>query len=148
LAEKLGFLSKYYTHNEIQFSEIFVNFFIRLIFNSCLQKEEKDILHKSLYMLRKTFFIWPNIVYKFDQIKQIITKFQIKDQLFNSLDSQEKLKYQYALLSLLNILVEFQTGDFLIKYMKIIYELLFQTSFIAGQQGGFPPGSSQSHGQG
>ena len=49
-----------------QHSDIFVNFFIKLAVYSCQEKEEKEIVQRSLYLLKKTLFIWPNTKIKFE----------------------------------------------------------------------------------
>lgn len=71
---KLSIIEKAGSSEEQKSSEIFINFFIKLAIYSCQEKEEKDIMQRSLYMLKKTLFIWPQVKLKFDQIRNIINK--------------------------------------------------------------------------
>jgi hypothetical protein len=38
--------------------------------NNCYDKEDKDIIKRSLYLLKKIFIIWPNTKIKLDSIRK------------------------------------------------------------------------------
>jgi hypothetical protein len=48
--------------------EIFLNFFIKLAMHNCTEKEEKEVIKRSLYLLKKIFIIWPQTKIKFETI--------------------------------------------------------------------------------
>ncbi len=45
-----------------------------MAFYSCHDKEEKQIVQRSLYLLKKTLFIWPRTKIRFEQLKQNLSK--------------------------------------------------------------------------
>jgi hypothetical protein len=49
-------------------AEICLNFFIKVAFHNCTDKEDKDIMKRFLYLLKKMLILWPNTKKKFDQI--------------------------------------------------------------------------------
>ena len=69
--EKARFLET--TYNE-RAAEICLNFFIKVALNNCNDKDDKEIMKRSLYLLKKTLILWPNTKKKFDGIKSIVNK--------------------------------------------------------------------------
>jgi hypothetical protein len=53
---------------EDQCREIFLNFFIKLAINNNIDKEEKEVIKRSLYLLNKLFIIWPDIKFKLESL--------------------------------------------------------------------------------
>ncbi len=51
-----------------QCPEIFLNFFIKLALHNCSDKEDKEVIKRSLYLLKKIFIIWPDTKIKFETI--------------------------------------------------------------------------------
>ena len=87
--------------------EILLNFFTKLAMFECYHKDDKDIIERSLYLSEKIFVIWTNTKIKLETIKKMcedVTKID-KLQIDHELD---KLKFNYTLLTTLNILTEFE----------------------------------------
>ena len=55
-------------------AEICLNFFIKVALNNSSDKDDKEIMRRSLYLLKKTLILWPNTRKKFDTIKTIVNK--------------------------------------------------------------------------
>lgn len=65
-------------------------------------------MHRCLYLLKKTLFIWPHTKIKYDHFKNLQQKFQqIFDQSTQQNNTIDQLKFQYSFLNILNILLEF-----------------------------------------
>ena len=60
-------------------AEIFLNFFIKLAMHNCTEKEDKEVIKRSLYLLKKVFIIWPDTKIKFETIKKQIGNLQKND---------------------------------------------------------------------
>jgi hypothetical protein len=61
-------------------ADIFLNFFLKLAVISCQEKEDKELVQRSLYLLKKALFIWPETVIKFENIKTTLSKIVGQDQ--------------------------------------------------------------------
>ena len=55
-----------------QLLAICLNFFIKVALNNSSDKDDKEIMRRSLYLLKKTLILWPNTRKKFDTIKTIV----------------------------------------------------------------------------
>lgn len=55
-------------------AEICLNFFIKVAFFNSTDKEDKDIMRRSLYLLKKMLILWPNTRKRFEQIKNLVQK--------------------------------------------------------------------------
>lgn len=53
---------------EDQCREIFLNFFIKLAINNNIDKTEKEVIKRSLYLLNKLFIIWPELKFKLESL--------------------------------------------------------------------------------
>ena len=61
--EKLNFFQNLKSKNgqsSEKSSEIFLNFFIKLAMHNCSEKEEKEVIKRSLYLLKKVILIFKN----------------------------------------------------------------------------------------
>lgn len=88
--------------------------------HNCTEKEEKDVIKRSLYLLKKIFIIWPHTQIKFDTInKQCINliKQDKQQQLENS-------KFNYTLLNIINIMIEFEKPENILNNLETIMGLL------------------------
>jgi hypothetical protein len=52
-------------------SEILLNFFIKMAMTNCFEKEDIDMIKRSLYLLKKIFIIQPNTKIKIETIKKV-----------------------------------------------------------------------------
>lgn len=88
--------------------------------HNCTEKEEKDVIKRSLYLLKKIFFIWPHTKIKFETInKQCLQliKQDKQQQLENS-------KFNYTLLNIINIMLEFEKPENILANLQVIMNLL------------------------
>lgn len=46
-------------------AEICLNFFIKVALNNSNDKDDKEIMKRSLYLLKKTLILWPHTKKKF-----------------------------------------------------------------------------------
>ena len=103
--------------------EILLNFFIKLAMSNCYDKEDKDIIKRSLYLLKKIFIIWPNTKIKLETIKKMCENITKIDNL--QIDRKlDKLKFNYTLLTILNILTEFEKKSNVTPLLFSLYYLL------------------------
>ena len=51
-----------------------MNFFLKLSFYNSLSKDDRDIMRRSLYLLKKMLLLWPKTAKKYEQIRSIIQK--------------------------------------------------------------------------
>lgn len=110
------------TFNE-RAAEICLNFFIKVALNNCNEKNDKDdreIMKRSLYLLKKTLILWPNTKKKFDGIKSIIGK---QKSTANS-NTESPLRFHYTLLNIINILLNYETDEKLSPQLTSIFKLL------------------------
>jgi len=62
-----------------QCREIFLNFFIKLAINNNIDKTEKEVIKRSLYLLKKLFIIWPELRFRLESLyRYCIVKLFIK----------------------------------------------------------------------
>ena len=55
-------------------AEICLNFFIKVALNNSSDKDDKQIMKRSLFLLKKTLILWPNTKKKFEAIRTIVNK--------------------------------------------------------------------------
>lgn len=55
-------------------AEICLNFFIKVALNNSSDKDDKEIMKRSLYLLKKTLILWPNTKKRFEAIRTIVNK--------------------------------------------------------------------------
>lgn len=55
-------------------AEICLNFFIKVALNNSNDKDDKEIMKRSLYLLKKTLILWPHTKKKFESIKINVNK--------------------------------------------------------------------------
>jgi hypothetical protein len=75
-------------------AEICLNFFIKVAFFNSTDKEDREIMKRSLYLLKKMLILWPSTKKKFDQIKvvvHIMMEFESDVELVNQLENIFKL---------------------------------------------------------
>jgi hypothetical protein len=101
-------------------------------FNST-DKEDREIMKRSLYLLKKMLILWPSTKKKFDQIKVVVQK--LKAIASNQPQQDPPLRFHYTLLNIIHIMMEFESDAELINQLENIFKL-----FDLGQ---FPVGSAQ-----
>lgn len=92
-------------------AEICLNFFIKVAFHNCTDKEDRDIMKRFLYLLKKMLILWPNTKKKFDQIENVIKKLRQNPHAhnpnMNPSINDPYLRFHYAFLNIINTLLEF-----------------------------------------
>ena len=68
MQEKLNLLNGY---KDDQCKEIFINFFIKLAINNNIEKDEKEVIKRSIYLLNKLYIIWPENKYKLENLYKL-----------------------------------------------------------------------------
>ena len=94
-------------------AEICLNFFIKVSVNNCTDKEDKDIMKRFLYLLKKMLVLWPSTKKKFDQIENVVKKIRQGPHVHGTNLAQSQandplLRFHYAFLNIINTLLEFE----------------------------------------
>ena len=89
--------------------------------NNCNDKDDKEIMKRSLYLLKKTLILWPNTKKKFDNIKGVINRQRTTN---NTQNSDSPLRFQYTLLNIINILLTYETDEKLLPQLISIFRLI------------------------
>jgi hypothetical protein len=121
--EKMNFLQSLRAKNgqsSEKSSEIFLNFFIKLAMHNCSEKEEKEVIKRSLYLLKKIIIIWPDTRIKFNTLEKQCQNI-IKNEQVQHL---EKNRFNFTLLTILNILLEFEREENILENIELIHKLL------------------------
>jgi hypothetical protein len=115
-------------------SDICMNFYLKLSFYNSLNKEDRDIMKRSLYLLRKMLLLWPKTAKKYDQIKSIIQKMRI-NQNSQANNAESNNRFHQVLLNLLLILIEFEDPEVIDGQSMRLFELLEHNRAVQGAQG-------------
>lgn len=102
-------------------AEICLNFFIKVAFFNSTDKEDRDIMRRSLYLLKKMLILWPNTRKRFEQIKILVQK--MKSLTTNQPAQEPPLRFHYTLLNIVNILMEFESDAEIAKEINNIFKL-------------------------
>jgi hypothetical protein len=105
-------------------AEICLNFFIKVALNNSSDKDEKDIMRRSLYLLKKTLILWPNTKKKFDTIRTIVNKLKGANSATNSQGTEMPLRFHYTLLNIMHILLLYEQDKRLVPQLTSIFKLL------------------------
>lgn len=98
-----------------------MNFFIKVALNNCNDKDDKEIMKRSLYLLKKTLILWPNTRKKFDGIKSIVNK---QKNTTGTTNPEIPLRFHYTLLNIINILLMYETNEKVASQLSSIFKLL------------------------
>lgn len=88
-------------------AEICLNFFIKVALNNSNDKDDKEIMKRSLYLLKKTLILWPHTKKKFDSIKVIVNKLKSVQPTSAQTSPEMPLRFHYTLLNIINILMSY-----------------------------------------
>lgn len=92
--EKMEFFLNYKSRNDQsseKSSEIFLNFFIKLAMHNCSEKEEKEVIKRSLYLLKKIIIIWPETRIKFNTLEKQCQNIIRNEQVQHLVDFLKKI---------------------------------------------------------
>lgn len=102
-------------------AEICLNFFIKVAFFNSLDKEDKEIMKRSLYLLKKMLILWPGTKKKFDQIKVVVQK--LKNMASTQPMQDPPLRFHYTLLSIMVMMLEFESDSELVGQLDPLFKL-------------------------
>ncbi|KAL4497765.1 hypothetical protein ABPG72_000520 [Tetrahymena utriculariae] len=96
---------------------VIIPFYIKLITNilstSDRDRDEKNFIKRTLYLLKKTFFIWPDIQQRNEYYKTQLQKF-----------SNRSYSFYYCQLNILSIILEFESNEKILNFLPTVYKLL------------------------
>jgi hypothetical protein len=105
-------------------AEICLNFFIKVALNNSSDKDDKEIMKRSLYLLKKTLILWPNTRKKFDTIRTIVNKLKGANSGAVSQGAEMPLRFHYTLLNIVHILLLYEQDHRIVPQLTSIFKLL------------------------
>lgn len=104
-------------------AEICLNFFIKVALNNSSDKDDKEIMKRSLFLLKKTLILWPNTKKRFEAIRTIVNKLKGPGNT-GVQNTQMPLRFHYTLLNIIHILLLYEKDDRVLPQLTLIFKLL------------------------
>jgi len=106
-------------------AEICLNFFIKVALNNSSDKDDKEIMKRSLFLLKKTLILWPNTKKKFEAIRTVVNKLKSSSNTASLQGGSEMpLRFHYTLLNIISILLMYEQDIKLLPQLTSIFKLL------------------------
>lgn len=105
-------------------AEICLNFFIKVALNNSSDKDDKEIMKRSLFLLKKTLILWPHTKKKFEAIRTIVNKLKSSSNNMSMPNNEMPLRFHYTLLNIIHILLLYEKDDRVLPQLTSIFKLL------------------------
>ena len=105
-------------------AEICLNFFIKVALNNSSDKDDKEIMKRSLFLLKKTLILWPHTKKKFEAIRTIVNKLKGNSPNMAMQNSEMPLRFHYTLLNIIHILLLYEKDERVLPQLTSIFKLL------------------------
>ena len=123
-------------------AEICLNFFIKVALNNSNDKDDKEIMKRSLFLLKKTLILWPHTKKRFEAIRTIVNKLKSSSTNAPMQNTEMPLRFHYTLLNILHILLLYEKDERVLPQLTSIFKLLELGGHITPQR--FPASSPHS----
>jgi hypothetical protein len=129
-------------------AEICLNFFIKVALNNSSDKDDKEIMKRSLFLLKKTLILWPNTKKKFEAIRTVVNKLKSSSNTATLQSNEMPLRFHYTLLNIMSILLMYEQDQKLLPQLTSVFKLLELGGHIAPPRfttpapHGSPPGTT------